>query len=255
MPAPAVFTNNASVHAVGTPDPRPNNDNASVDTQVVAGADLTTSIAANPTPASTDGSVVFTVKAQNLGPDAATGAKVVIALPTGFTYASPSAPAGWSCTDSGLTVTCTRAGTFATGANDDLLITATAPSTPGSVTAAADISSTSPSDPNDATHGTNNNHASTTFNVLANGGSGADQDQAGENRDDGRQRHRGGGGQHLRQRHAQHVDAEEQRPQPDHRPGADRGRAGRWRGIHRRRKGRSPARHRRRSTRPAVRRR
>ena len=39
----------------------------------------------------------------------------------------------------------------------------------GSVTAAADISSTSPSDPNDATHGTNNNHASTTFNVLANG--------------------------------------------------------------------------------------
>ena len=164
-----VFTNNASVHAVGTPDPRPNNDNASVDTQVVAGADLTTSIAANPTPASTDGSVVFTVKAQNLGPDAATGAKVVIALPTGFTYASFSAPAGWSCTDSGLTVTCTRAGTFATGANDDLLITATAPSTPGSVTAAADISSTSPSDPNDATHGTNNNHASTTFNVLANG--------------------------------------------------------------------------------------
>ncbi len=164
-----VFTNNASVHAVGTPDPRPNNDNASVDTQVVAGADLTTSIVANPTPASTDGSVVFTVKAQNLGPDAATGAKVVIALPTGFTYASFSAPAGWSCTDSGLTVTCTRAGTFATGANDDLLITATAPSTPGSVTAAADISSTSPSDPNDATHGTNNNHASTTFNVLANG--------------------------------------------------------------------------------------
>ncbi len=163
-------TNNASVRSVGSTDPRPNNDNGSVNTTVIPGADLTVDINATPTPAPVDSTVTFTLRARNLGPSDAENVTLVGTLPTGFTYlASPLLPSGWNCSAStGTTLSCTRSGTFVDGADETLQITATASSTPGSRTATVTIAS-STDDPNDSNRGIDNNTDSVTFDVLADG--------------------------------------------------------------------------------------
>ncbi len=164
-------TNSARVAATGTPDPRPDNDTATVDTLVTTGADLTLAMTASPAPAPTDGVVTFTLTASNLGPEPSTGVALTGALPTGFTWlGTQSLAAGWSCTSStATTYSCTRTGTMNSGATEVLQIRATAASTPGTATSTATIASSQTPDPNDASNGTNNNTANATLSVLADG--------------------------------------------------------------------------------------
>lgn len=164
-------TNSARVAATGTPDPRPDNDIATAGTVVTTGADVTLSMLAAPAPAATDAAVVFSLTARNLGPEASSGVSVGGVLPPGFTFTGTAAlPGGWSCSNaSATTFTCTRSGAMPSGATEVLQIQATAPSTPGTLQATAQIQSASTPDPNDASHGTNNNLASTSLTVLADG--------------------------------------------------------------------------------------
>lgn len=164
-------TNSARVAAIGTPDPRPDNDVATANTVVTTGADVTVAMVASPAPAATDGPVVFTVTAENLGPEASSGVSVTGQLPAGFSFTGTgSLPSNWTCTSPTPTAfSCSRTGAMPAGSKDILQIQATAPATPGNVTATVQIQSALTPDPNDATHGTNNNIATTALTVLADG--------------------------------------------------------------------------------------
>jgi len=169
--ASGTVTNAARVVAVGTPDPRPDNDAATADTLITTGADVTLSMVAAPAPAATDAAVTFTLTADNLGPESSSGVTVAGALPNGFTFTGTGTlPNGWTCTSpTPTTFSCSRSGAMPGGGKEILQIQATAPSTPGSYQATAQIQSATTPDPNDATNGTNNNIASTALTVLADG--------------------------------------------------------------------------------------
>ena len=169
--ASGTVTNAARVVAGGTPDPRPDNDVATANTVITTGADVTLSMVASPAPAATDAPVTFTVTADNLGPEPSSGVSVGGVLPPGFSFTgTANLPNGWACTSpTPTTFTCTRSGAMPSGAKEVLQILATAPSTPGSFQATAQIQSASTPDPNDASNGTNNNIASTALTVLADG--------------------------------------------------------------------------------------
>ncbi|MEG2802773.1 SdrD B-like domain-containing protein [Stenotrophomonas sp.] len=169
--ASGTVTNAARVVAVGTPDPRPDNDAATANTVITTGADVTLSMVASPAPAATDAPVTFTLTADNLGPESSSGVSVAGVLPAGFSFTGTGTlPGGWTCTSpTPTTFSCTRSGSMAGGSKEILQILATAPPTPGNYQATAQIQSANTPDPNDATNGTNNNIANTALTVLADG--------------------------------------------------------------------------------------
>jgi large repetitive protein len=120
------ITNSATVSAaIG--DGLPNNNTTTASLSVVAGADLSITKLASPTPMIAGAAANFILEPRNAGPDAATGVSVTDALPVGFSGISASGPS-WSCAadQASRTVTCTRA-TMPVGASDNITITATAP--------------------------------------------------------------------------------------------------------------------------------
>jgi uncharacterized repeat protein (TIGR01451 family) len=76
-------------------------------------ADLGVSVAAAPDPVRAGSDLVYTVTAQNLGPDPAGTVSLSDPLPTGTTFVSLTAPGGWSCATPAVgatgTVTCSIA--------------------------------------------------------------------------------------------------------------------------------------------------
>nr|WP_272494159.1 SdrD B-like domain-containing protein [Stenotrophomonas mori] len=166
-------TNAAHVAGGVTPDPRPDNNTGTVDTQVTAGADMSLSKKANPAPASAGQEMTFTLTPRNLGPSAAAGIVVVDDLPEGFeVQGTPTAPAGWSCevttpTPGRQRVRCTRSGELDAGAQEDItvraLVPSTGPNSEGSVTNTAQVSTTTPDANPD------NNSGQATFTVLPDG--------------------------------------------------------------------------------------
>lgn len=120
------ITNSATLSAtVG--DGLPNNNTTTASVDVVAGADLSITKLASPTPMIANTAATFTLRPRNAGPDAATTVSVTDALPVGFSSIAASGP-NWSCSVDQVsrTVTCTRA-TMPVSASDDITITATAP--------------------------------------------------------------------------------------------------------------------------------
>ncbi|MEO8523607.1 MAG: SdrD B-like domain-containing protein [Caldimonas sp.] len=142
---------------VGDPDLSNNSPVSSVG--VTPGADLAvTQSAPSPATAVNGAAVTFVLQPSNAGPNAATaGASVSFPLPAGFAVTSATGSAGWVCASAGApaTVTCTFAGSLASGASGTLTIVTSAPTvaTPTNytgITATIAPNSGGPTDPNAA---------------------------------------------------------------------------------------------------------
>lgn len=150
-------TSVAAVETSGSAtDYAPDNDNASADTHVNPGADLSLTKTVSTGRAQSGAAVSFTLRPRNGGPFAATDVVVRDELPAGFVFVS-AAGSGWSCQAAGQVVTCARA-SYASGAANDITIATTAPNVLVSTgyTNTATIASATP----DPVSGNNNGNAS-----------------------------------------------------------------------------------------------
>lgn len=114
---------------------------------VAALADLALTKTSTPTAQTAGSRVTYSLTASNNGPNAATGVRAVDTLPTGTTFVSATAPAGFACSTAGQIVTC-AADTLANGAVAIIPITVTvgAGSATGVLNNTATISSTTTDD-------------------------------------------------------------------------------------------------------------
>jgi uncharacterized repeat protein (TIGR01451 family) len=104
-------------------------------------ANLAVSIAASPNPVETGAALTYTVEVQNLGPLAASNLTLTVNLPSGVTFLNAGGT-GWTCSQSGGVVTCTRFSLAAASSAPDVTITVNAPNQAGSITATASIAAT-----------------------------------------------------------------------------------------------------------------
>jgi uncharacterized repeat protein (TIGR01451 family) len=146
-------------------DPVPaNNSETELTAYDGTSADLTLGTTDVPDPAVAGGTVTYTHTVGNAGPDAATNVSFTQAVPTGTTFQSLSAPAGWSCTTPAVgatgTINCTIA-SFPSGGSGVFTIVVNTPSA-GPVSSTATVTSATP-DPNPG-NGTTNN--TTTVNAV-----------------------------------------------------------------------------------------
>ena len=102
-------------------------------------ADLALTLADNPDPVRLSGRTTITATAQNAGPAAATGVRLVVRLPATLVRTAVAASPGLTCGGS-RTITCTLA-TLASGANAWVAVTAR-PTARGIVTTTASVSAT-----------------------------------------------------------------------------------------------------------------
>jgi uncharacterized repeat protein (TIGR01451 family) len=134
-PPTGTITNTVTVAATEF-DPQPANNTATVATPVVPVANLSiskapsfpTAIAGTITPSA---QLTYTILVTNNGPSPAANVVVTDVLPAGLTFVSATG-SGWSCSNSGQTVTCTVS-SLSMGAAPAIQIVASAPVTPGLV--------------------------------------------------------------------------------------------------------------------------
>jgi len=155
------LTSSATVSSPNTQDGQPNNDIVTQDLTVQAGTDLAVSKQVSPAPVIAGQPVSFTLQVDNQGPMDAANLTLTDTLSTGFSGISASGT-GWNCNVAGQTVTCTRPA-LAVGAAPPVTVTTTAPTTAGSITNTATVTS----DTADAVSG--NDSGSVTFDVEADG--------------------------------------------------------------------------------------
>ncbi|MFN7035584.1 MAG: right-handed parallel beta-helix repeat-containing protein [Bellilinea sp.] len=105
-------------------------------------ADLAVSISASPNPVETGADLTYTVSVQNLGPLAASNLTLTVNLPAGVTFVNAGG-SGWTCSQSGGVVTCTRFSLAAASSAPNVAISVKAPAQAGSITATASINATS----------------------------------------------------------------------------------------------------------------
>ena len=153
----------------------PSGTNQSVSTTggsltIAAGrADLSITKTDSPDPVATTATLTYTIDVTNGGPDDASAVKVVDTLPAGVTFVSATGT-NWVCNNSSGTVTCNRTGgNLAPGAAPPITITVTAPSTAGTITNSATVSS-----PNDDTPSNNTATETTTVKAANSAPSGTD---------------------------------------------------------------------------------
>jgi uncharacterized repeat protein (TIGR01451 family) len=148
--------------------------NSATVTDVVATstqADLALSTAATPLSVYAGNDITYTQVVTNNGPAAAAAVSFVEATPANTTFASVSAPVGWSCTAPAVggtgNVTCTDT-SLASGSSADIIVVVNVASTVtvASITATSTVSSTT-SDPNSANNSTTTNTTVTTTCDLA----------------------------------------------------------------------------------------
>ena len=101
-------------------------------------ADLAVSINASPNPVASGAALTYTVGVQNLGPLPASNLTLTVNLPDGVTFINAGGT-GWTCSQSGGVVTCTRFSLDATSSAPNVTITVNAPDQAGSITATASI--------------------------------------------------------------------------------------------------------------------
>jgi uncharacterized repeat protein (TIGR01451 family)/CSLREA domain-containing protein len=134
-PPTGTITNTVTVAATEF-DPQPANNTATVTTPVIPVANLSiskapsfpTAIAGTITPSA---QLTYTILVTNSGPSSANSVTVTDNLPAGLTFVSATG-SGWSCSNSGQTVTCTVS-SLSMGAAPAIQIVASAPVTPGLV--------------------------------------------------------------------------------------------------------------------------
>ncbi|MDQ1711048.1 MAG: large repetitive protein [Frankiaceae bacterium] len=144
-------TNTAAVDPGATADPDPSNNTSADPTTVVPVADLGIVKAATGTFV-VGQQAGYTLTVSNAGPSTAAGPIVVTdTLPTGLTFVSGTGT-GWACAATGQDVTCTHAGSLATGPDSVVTVTVDVGATVGSVvdnTAAVDGPTLDPNPAND----------------------------------------------------------------------------------------------------------
>jgi uncharacterized repeat protein (TIGR01451 family) len=91
-------------------------------------ADLSVMVQDQPDPVQAGGDVTYQIEVSNAGPLSATGIRLTSVLPAATSFASVSAPAGWSCSASTLvtsdTVSCTYAPALAAGGSSSVEVVA-----------------------------------------------------------------------------------------------------------------------------------
>ena len=162
--AATIITNSANI-ASGTPDTDITNNQATTTTTVTTMADLSVTKSGTPNPVTAGTVLTYTITTANAGPSYAQTAVLTDTLPTGTTFKSLTAGAGWSCTtpvtNTNGTVSCTAASygitatTFTLVANVDADVVVST-----TLSNVAHISSAT-LDPNP-----NNNQATATTNVA-----------------------------------------------------------------------------------------
>ena len=138
-PDPQTLTNVVTVSAM-TADPQANNNSKSLDTVVVAGADLSLALTQSADSILVSGAITYTVVVTNHGPSTATNVTVTDTLPTDDLYMAATGT-GWTCSNAANIVTCTAA-SLPVGDAPPIAITATGPGTPQKVPDMATVSAT-----------------------------------------------------------------------------------------------------------------
>lgn len=153
------ITNTVTVNA-STADPSLSNNTSTENTAVNQGTELTLTKAVS-TPVVGGATTSFTLSPRNLGPFDANAVTITDTLPAGFTFISASG-SGWSCSESGGTVTCIRT-SYLIGATSNIVIQTNVPASGSNITNSATISSVT-SDPN-----LGNNTGSVLFSIVPDG--------------------------------------------------------------------------------------
>lgn len=155
--AAGTILSNTVTTASATPDPSSANDDDTETTTVSTSADLSLTKTDSPDPVNAGQNLTYTITVQNAGPSVSSNPSWSDTLPTGTTFDSLTAPAGWSCTTPAVgatgTVNCSRA-TLALGSEAFTLVVAVdaslANGTILSNTASATDSTTDPNAANDS---------------------------------------------------------------------------------------------------------
>lgn len=108
------FNTTATISSPTAADTNPANDSLTITPDVIAGADLTTTLTDNLAPAHTiasGGTITYTAVVTNAGPDTTNAIRLVAQLPpaSDFTFVSASG-ANWSCSQASQVVTCNYTG-------------------------------------------------------------------------------------------------------------------------------------------------
>ena len=101
-------------------------------------ADLGITLADSPDPVNVGEALSYAITVSNGGPHVAQGVSVVLQLPAGVAFQSASGT-GWSCTQSGGVVTCTRASLGSGQTAPGITVQVTAPAQAGTITASASV--------------------------------------------------------------------------------------------------------------------
>ena len=141
-----VISNSATVSA-DEPDPD-TSDNTAIEETIIGGANLSLGHSDSPDPVLVNQTLSYSLVVDNQGPDDATDVVLVDTLPAIVTFQSAISSQG-SCSEAGGTVTC-NLGMIANASNATVDIIVTAPSSVGSITNNASVStSATDSDPTD----------------------------------------------------------------------------------------------------------
>jgi uncharacterized repeat protein (TIGR01451 family) len=135
----AIGTVTNSVSVTTTRDLDASNNSDTDPTLVLAGVNLSISKTDMPDPVNAAAPLTYTLVVTNIGPSDAPSVLVTDTLPSGSTFVSASG-SGWSCSQSGGVVTCSRA-TLNIGAVSTLTVRLNAPASGGIVTNTAVIGS------------------------------------------------------------------------------------------------------------------
>ncbi len=139
--ATGTLTNTASVTPpVTTTDSNLANNSATDTDTVTSSADLSVALTAAPEPVNEGGTLTYSLAVSNVGPSRATSVSATLNLPAGATFVS-AAGTGWTCSQSGGVVTCTRP-TLDPGSAPSISVQVTLPGVAGSITATGSVSST-----------------------------------------------------------------------------------------------------------------
>ncbi len=138
---PGLTSVSATAEVFADNDDNSGNNTETENTTVNPGGNLSLVMTGSPGAVSTGSTVTYALVGANAGPNPVANMAITVNLPPTSTYVGFSG-AGWTCSATGGTVTCTRVGPYAVGAQaPGLSIITTAGALSGSITTSATVSS------------------------------------------------------------------------------------------------------------------